>query len=657
MTVGVYTLALASALAVVAVGKPAIATQLQNVMVNTTSGPIVGVTINGTKTFQGIPFAQPPVGALRFHPPQPAKPWVTPLETIDFKGACPQMGAPPAAGRYGPAWNTLNLTGALEDCLYANVYVPAAATEPLPVMVYLHAGEFRFGTANDRESSGLFGNDSMILVTANARLGYFGFAALDELRANDPHGSTGNYGIQDQRLVMQWVKDTIARFGGDPTRITIFGESSGGASVAMHLVSPYSKGLFTRAILESPGITQSKTWKDSSENTMFAASALASAGGEGCTWPQQNQTWITFPGLLSERGIWLGISESVDGARTACARSPRCMLIISDSNGTTSLYGSGEAGNLINACIEVFNYTQSTGEASPKQVEMRVADPLTSVTCLMNAHVSDLTALSLFGPHGDTFNTDAMAPTVDGIELTAPLSQLVRSVDIEVDVLGGANLDEGTEFMSLSPHIDCNASFTDFQRFSNLQFGTDLGAKVVNLYPTIETPVPLCVPRHHPSASSSTMPQNISDFYWASAMRSVGDEAIVCRIRDLLLKAQKADKKAWWYFFAATPIFSENMGDIPTMGAFHGSEIPFVFGDAFELSSDGERQLSRAMGCYWTNFAATGDPNQGDCANTLLLPAWPSVGSTGDVVVFKNTTIETRSAFKQDICDVFAQFP
>ena len=97
-------------------------------------------------------------------------------------------------------------------------------------MLYLHAGEFRFGAANDAENNFPYNFDNAaVLVTANARLSLFGFAALDELRDRDPMGSTGNYGMQDQRMVMQWVQESIMYFGGDPDRVTIFGESSGGA--------------------------------------------------------------------------------------------------------------------------------------------------------------------------------------------------------------------------------------------------------------------------------------------------------------------------------------------------------------------------------------------------------------------------------------------
>ena len=141
---------------------------------------------------------------------------------------------------------------------------------------YLHAGEFRFGSAHDSENAWpYFAQGRAILVTGNVRLGTLGFAALDQLRARDPDAnSTGNYGVQDQRQLLRWVQRNIAAFGGDPARVTIFGESSGGSSVAFHLSSARSAGLFSGAILESPGLTQSKSFQQNQGDTLAVAATL-----------------------------------------------------------------------------------------------------------------------------------------------------------------------------------------------------------------------------------------------------------------------------------------------------------------------------------------------------------------------------------------------
>jgi len=275
-----------------------------DLVVRTPAGPVRGTTLNGTWTWRGIPFGQPPLGVLRFSPPQPPTPWTDVLNATEYGPSCMQMGSPPVGGRWTfQAWNTLNLTTSSEDCLYLNVYVPEKrnpnVTDPLlPVMTYLHAGEFRFGAANDAESGfPYFADGAAILVTANARLSLLGYAALDALRSRDPMGSTGNYGMQDQRAVLAWIQENIMYFGGDPDRVTIFGESSGGASVGFHVTSNISRGLFTRAILESPGLTQSKEWNHSETNTQFAISALTAAASTGCGWSSGSSVYRSYPGF------------------------------------------------------------------------------------------------------------------------------------------------------------------------------------------------------------------------------------------------------------------------------------------------------------------------------------------------------------------------
>ena len=124
-----------------------------------------------------------------------------------------------------------------EDCLYLNVVAPPPRPKPYPVMVYIHAGEFHFGSGADRESDVPHFATDVILVSFNYRLGVFGFAGADDLRDRTPFGGTGNYGVHDQRAVLRWVRSSIGAFGGDASNVLVWGESSGGTSVALHLVS------------------------------------------------------------------------------------------------------------------------------------------------------------------------------------------------------------------------------------------------------------------------------------------------------------------------------------------------------------------------------------------------------------------------------------
>ncbi len=644
-------------------------------LVQTPDGPVRGFSgagaLAGTDAFRGIPFAQPPVGDLRFAPPAAPAPWSAERPATSFGASCLQMGSPAAGGasHRGPAWNSLNLTDSSEDCLYLNVYRPsggAADGSPLPVLVYFHAGEFRFGSAHDAENAWPYNfKGTAILVTANVRLGMFGYAALDALRHRDPNNSTGNYGMQDLRAVLQWVQRSISAFSGDPKKVTIFGESSGGSSVAFHVTSKKSRGLFSGAILESPGLTQSKTWEAQETNTQFVAAVLAAAGGKNCAFPAaaaaaaSGIAFRSLPGVTAEAAHSLGQAKTPEEARAQCATNPGCMMVVNKPGpfgfGQESfLIGpSAPAGDLSDSGIYLVNVTGKMGpaEGSKYSVDLRLADPTSLEACLVGASAADLVAVNMAPPYDDTFRTDASAPTEDGVELARPLAALSRdpaAIPADVALLAGANLDEGTEFMEEAPAIGCNASAAEFATWSGEMFGTELGPQVASVYPTLEQPVPLCRDRHGSAGPTSV--------WWQTAMRASGDSAILCPAREMLAAGGRPGS-AYWYFFTATPIHSVNMDDLQYMGAFHGAEVPFVFGDAFELSSDGERQLSAAMGCYWSNFAATGNPNDGDCARTLKLPAWPALGDGGDAIVFSNTTVAARTGLKKTQCDLFAKYP
>lgn len=195
-------------------------------------------------TFHSIPFAAPPVGSLRFRAPQPPTAWSGVLDTTGLPEPCPQLKVD----------GTLFLGN--EDCLYLQVYVPEEPIDkgPLPVMFWIFGGAYVLGDSSEfgwYDGTNLAKNNDVIVVTVNYRVGPFGFMALSGLQSEDPNNSTGNAALQDQTMGLQWVRDNIANFGGDPTRVTIFGESAGGFSICWHLVNQNSAGLFAAAIMES----------------------------------------------------------------------------------------------------------------------------------------------------------------------------------------------------------------------------------------------------------------------------------------------------------------------------------------------------------------------------------------------------------------------
>ena len=207
-------------------------------VVPTADGAVQGKASGMMDEFLGIPYAAPPVGPLRWRAPQPPARWHGIRQATKFGPHCPQPPSP-----FGVASTSQN-------CLYLNVFTPAntPAGQRLPVMVWLPGGAFVFGESNDYHPTGLV-RHGVVVVTLNYRIGALGFLADKALAG--PDGSAGNYGLMDQQAALRWVQANIARFGGDPGNVTLFGESAGGVSVLSQLASPGARGLFAKAIVES----------------------------------------------------------------------------------------------------------------------------------------------------------------------------------------------------------------------------------------------------------------------------------------------------------------------------------------------------------------------------------------------------------------------
>ena len=203
---------------------------------------------SGVRIFQGIPFAQPPTGDQRWKPPQPVKSWAGVRQAVKFGPRCMQH---PVFGDMG-----FRSDGMSEDCLYLNVWTPAASgRERLPVLVYFYGGGFVAGDGSEPRYDGeSMARRRVVAVTVNYRLGVFGFLAHPELTKESPHHASGNYGLLDQAAALRWVQQNIAAFGGDPRRVTIAGESAGSASVSAQMASPVSKDLIAGAIGESGSV-------------------------------------------------------------------------------------------------------------------------------------------------------------------------------------------------------------------------------------------------------------------------------------------------------------------------------------------------------------------------------------------------------------------
>ncbi len=221
------------------------------VTIETTHGTLLGDAHRGVQVFRGVPFAAPPIGPLRFRPPQPLAPWTGVREATTFGPMAPQL---PSALEALAGSTPL---GQSEDCLTLNVWTPGCDDAKRPVMVWIHGGGFTTGTAASPWYSGtnfaLQGD--VVVVTANYRLGALGFTHLADV-GGEAWASSANCGILDQVAALTWVRDNIAAFGGDPGNVTIFGESAGGCSVVTLLATPSAKPLFHKAIAQSASIGQ-----------------------------------------------------------------------------------------------------------------------------------------------------------------------------------------------------------------------------------------------------------------------------------------------------------------------------------------------------------------------------------------------------------------
>ena len=240
-------------------------------LVQTESGPVRGTLHDGIAVFTTIPYAAPPVGPLRFRPPQRHTPWTGILDATRESPACPQS-KPSAIGKLS----------AEEDCLYLNIWAPAGRVDgKQPVMVWIHgSGVSGYGDSPYFGGLQLARDNGVVFVTINYRLGLLGSLVSTSLDASDRTHLSGDYWLLDQQAALRWVNRNIARFGGDPATITVLGESAGGASVLALLASPRSKGLFQRAIVESEG-----------DGEPVVRSTGPNGGG--------NEEWRSAPQLLS----------------------------------------------------------------------------------------------------------------------------------------------------------------------------------------------------------------------------------------------------------------------------------------------------------------------------------------------------------------------
>jgi para-nitrobenzyl esterase len=317
--------------------KSAVQNHESGLVVATAGGAVRGQAAAAGREFLGIPYAAPPVGALRWQPPRPAAPWHGTRAATSYAPHCPQ---PP--GSFGRASTS-------EDCLYLNVFTPAGnKARNLPVMVWVHGGSLRTGESDDYNPAGLV-RDGVVVVTINYRLGALGFLA-DSALASRPGGPSGNYGLMDQEAALRWVQRNIHGFGGNPGNVTLFGESAGGLSTLAQLASPGARGLFQRAIVESGtyDLTQQSLAAAESAGQAFAAKAGCASTTAPASTTAACLRRLPVSTILADEDP-TGYTPDVDGAvltqsvKTALARGQfnRVPVVIGTNHDEYRLFVAG----------------------------------------------------------------------------------------------------------------------------------------------------------------------------------------------------------------------------------------------------------------------------------------------------------------------------
>jgi para-nitrobenzyl esterase len=221
-------------------------------VVETASGLVRGLTSGGVHVFKGIPYGASTAGANRFMPPRKPEPWTDVRDALVYAGRSPQAAANPQRPELATVWGPVDMLAVGEDCLTLHLWTPALDNSKRPVMVWLHGGAFSYGSANSPryDSTRLARRNDVVVIAVNHRLNVFGHLDLSEI-GGERFAQSGNAGLLDLVLALEWVREHAARFGGDPGNVTIFGQSGGGGKASALLAMPGAKGLFHKAIIQS----------------------------------------------------------------------------------------------------------------------------------------------------------------------------------------------------------------------------------------------------------------------------------------------------------------------------------------------------------------------------------------------------------------------
>jgi para-nitrobenzyl esterase len=498
-----------------------------------TQGGLSGKVAGTTCEYLGVPFGAAPTGSLRFMPPQPAPAWSAPRDASAFGPSCQQ--ASPIAGGGGA-------NNSSEDCLSVNVFTPQAApAAPLPVMVFLYGGGFTSGASSPYNGALLSERGPVVVVTMNYRLGALGFLALPQLDSERASAPSGSDGIRDQQLGLKWVQQNVATFHGDPTNVTVFGESAGSMSACIHIVSPGSQGLAKRYAMESGACIGNAALLNTQAQAYELSEELAASfcSGEG-------------DGGAADGGDFDATSPDV----LACLRAvdPAALMTWVPPPGAPQIgFSTLVLGNQLGA---PFTPTvEGPGGVLPD----------TPMSLIMQGQF-DKDAAVLAGTNENEFGLFAFSATspIAGGSTTSPLAiSSTAQLDLDIEQVFGAAA--ATQIEAVYPSTDATAAQVSIDLYTDYMFR--------------------CPTR---ALARALMSQGTKDYYLY----------------------EYAIGKAW-HSFELLPLF--DFTTVTVLGATTPSP-----GFAHEMLG------------YWTQFAATGNPNAPTDVGDAGTPSWPSYQATTD---------------------------
>ena len=530
-------------------------------LVETSYGKLRGTEQREVTVFRGIPFARPPVGPLRFRAPERPAGWAGVRDAIRFGPAAPQQ-----ASTLGPVLS-MGLAETSEDCLYLNIWTPAPDGLRRPVLVWIHGGGFILGAGSQTlyDGSALARRGDVVVVTINYRLGALGFLRLRELGGDDSAAS-GNEGLLDQIAALEWVRDEIAAFGGDPRNVTVFGESAGAISTAALLGAPRARGLFRRAILQSgsANYVATREYAGKVAEALLATLDLGPAAvdrlGQLASSRIVEAQERLFWALLDRQRLFTSLSRHE--RRVALGR----FFLVSLAGRSSRTLGTAAGRGLVRAL---------------RWVEHRRGGRLRDAVAALVATI----------PPGQL----PFEPVVDGAVLPRdPFAAIGDGLSKDVALLVGTNLDEAKLFGLTDPEAASLDDAALLARCADLIPGGALAAKrLVDVYRQVRA-----------ARGESTTPSEL--WFAIESDRTMRYPAM--RLAEL----QRVHQPQTYAYLFTWP--SPLMGG--ALGSCHALDLPFVFGTLdhpvlrrFAGGGPEARILAERMQDAWIAFARTGDPS------------------------------------------------